>query len=66
MGRGGFSAEMDPRLGGELAAPCGGDTGNERLRQRDEERQTPGRRNRPLCGRRKRSEQRNTIPFGKS
>ena len=39
MGRGGFSAEMDPRLGGELAAPCGGDTGNERLRQRDEERQ---------------------------
>ena len=34
---GGFSAEMDPRLGGELAAACEGDTGNERLRQRDEE-----------------------------
>lgn len=34
---GGFSAEMDPRFGGELAAACGRDTGNERLKQRDEE-----------------------------
>lgn len=34
---GGFLAEMDPRLGGQVAAACGGDTGNERLRQRDKE-----------------------------
>ena len=34
---GGFSAEMDPRFGGELAAACRGDTGDERQKPRDEE-----------------------------
>lgn len=37
----GFSAEMDPRPGGELAAACEGDTRNERRRRRDEG-HTPG------------------------